>query len=415
MNHFDKELNDLVAKGKSQGYLTYDEVADYLPDEAVDPDKLDSLLDLARRAEHRAARPSRPKPEFFDEAGARNRRSRRAADDPTAADEDARDADDGEGCVLADPRDLGKWSNDPIRLYLSQMAEIPLLAREEEISLAKKIEVTRKRFRRTVLGCQLALRDDGRDARQGPRGVLPFDRTIKVSLTERLTKEQILARMPHNLADLGTPDAAQPAGFRAADQPASLAPRTERPPDKRFIRRRRKALMLVEELSLRTRRVQAMMRQMEEIAERMEVLRRQIAARAATRPASTAGANLRRELRDLMMLTQESPQEPPQPRRADEVAAPGLRAGQAPAFRRQPAAGRLDRQEVPQSGAELPGPDPGRQHRPDAGGRQVRVSPRLQVLDLRHLVDSPGHHPGHRRPGPDHPHPGPHDRRARAN
>ena len=48
----------------------------------------------------------------------------------------------------------------------------------------------------------------------------------------------------------------------------------------------------------------------------------------------------------------------------------------------------------------------------DAGGRQVRIPPRLQVLDLRHLVDSPGHHAGHRRPGPHDPHPGPHDRRA---
>ena len=61
-------------------------------------------------------------------------------------------------------------------------------------------------------------------------------------------------------------------------------------------------------------------------------------------------------------------------------------------------------------GLSLPRPDPGRQHRPDAGGRQVRISPRLQVLHLRHVVDSPGDHPGHRRPGPHDPHPGPHDR-----
>ena len=44
MDHFDKELQDLVAKGKVQGCLTYDEVTSYLPDEAVDPEKLDNLL-----------------------------------------------------------------------------------------------------------------------------------------------------------------------------------------------------------------------------------------------------------------------------------------------------------------------------------------------------------------------------------
>ena len=87
-----------------------------------------------------------------------------------------------------------------------------------------------------------------------------------------------------------------------------------------------------------------------------------------------------------------------------------VRAGQARAVRRQPAAGRLDRQEVPQPRPVVPRPDPGRQHRPDAGGRQVRVPPRLQVQHLRDVVDPPGDHPGHRRPGPDDPHPGPHDR-----
>ena len=44
MDPFDKELQDLVAKGKTQGCLTYDEVTRYLPDEAVDPEKLDNLL-----------------------------------------------------------------------------------------------------------------------------------------------------------------------------------------------------------------------------------------------------------------------------------------------------------------------------------------------------------------------------------
>ena len=49
--------------------------------------------------------------------------------------------------------DKARWSDDPVRMYLTQMAEIPLLTREQEIALAKKIEVTRKRFRRTLLAC----------------------------------------------------------------------------------------------------------------------------------------------------------------------------------------------------------------------------------------------------------------------
>ena len=70
----------------------------------------------------------------------------------------------------------------------------------------------------------------------------------------------------------------------------------------------------------------------------------------------------------------------------------------------------LDRQEIHQSRAAVPRPHPGRQHRPDEGGRQVRVPPRLQVLDLCDLVDPPGDHPLDRRSGAHHPHPGAHDR-----
>ena len=85
-------------------------------------------------------------------------------------------------------------------MYLSQMADIPLLTRDEEIRLAKKIELTRKRFRRNVLRCVLrAAKPRSRRCERVHSGELPFDRTIKVSLTERLTKEQVQARMPHNL------------------------------------------------------------------------------------------------------------------------------------------------------------------------------------------------------------------------
>ena len=84
--------------------------------------------------------------------------------------------------------------------------------------------------------------------------------------------------------------------------------------------------------------------------------------------------------------------------------------GQARDDRGQPAPRDLDRQEVHQPRPAVPRPDPGRQHRPDEGGGQVRIPPRLQVLDVRHVVDPPGHHALDRRPGAHHPHPGAHDR-----
>jgi len=297
---FDKDMQELVAKGKAQGYLTYDEVNDYLPDEEVDPYRLDNLLiALDEQGVDLVNEP--PEAEFYDSE---------RSDNDDSPESDQPPAEGQVPCAAADPlpppAEVAKFSNDPIRMYLTQMAEIPLLAREEEISLAKKIEVTRKRFRRTVIGCNLAMRATLGTLVKVHRGNLPFDRTIKVSLTERLTKEQIIARMPHNLATLKhlaeenrrdfnrlinrrTPDAVRKAGR------------------KRFIRRRRKMLTLIEELSLRTRRVQAMIRQMEETLERMEQIRDRLRHLVETPATRDKRANLRRELRDLMILTQETP------------------------------------------------------------------------------------------------------------
>ena len=71
-----------------------------------------------------------------------------------------------------------------------------------------------------------------------------------------------------------------------------------------------------------------------------------------------------------------------------------------PLHRGQPAASRLDRPQVrPVADADAR-PDPGGQHRPDPRGREVRLHQGLQVLDIRHLVGPPGHHPRHRTAGP---------------
>ena len=300
MDYFDKDLQELVAKGKSQGYLTYDEVTEYLPDEAVDPNKLDSLLisldELGIELVSEA-----PEPEFFEPVNGESE----SETDPPEPLPAGQVPVEGE-FKLSGPIDVPKWSNDPIRLYLSQMAEIPLLSREEEISLAKKIEVTRKRFRRTVVGCNIGMRATVKTLTRVHKGILPFDRTVKVSLTERLTKEQILGRMPHHLKTLAALNEANRRDFaRLINKRTS--PEERSAARKRFIRRRRKSLTLVEELSLRTRRVQAMMRHMEEVSQRIDHLQDRLRRLIPTPAAADQRTNLRRELRDLMVLAQESP------------------------------------------------------------------------------------------------------------
>jgi RNA polymerase primary sigma factor len=295
---FDKELQELVAKGKAQGYLTYDDVNIYLPDEEVSPDKLDNLLMFLE--EEGVDLINEAPAELFSMIGQADVSLSQAdmlrENDLAAAVSDA----------LPPPPDVAKWSSDPIRLYLSQMAEIPLLTRHQEISMAKKIEVTRKRFRRMVIGCNLAMRVTLSTLGKVHNGLLPFDRTIKVSLTERLTKEQIIARMPPNLKTLTHLSEANRKDFALlVSKKATAEERTGA--RMRFIRRRRKMLTLVEELSLRTRRVQAMMRQMEDTLSRMDILRRQLEGLADIPQNQERRRSFRKELRSLMVEAQETP------------------------------------------------------------------------------------------------------------
>ena len=290
MDRYEFELQRLIEKGQTQGYLTYDEVNSYLPDEDVNPEKLDNLLIALEEqgielvAEAPVAVPVPPA--------------------PSAA--QVQQAVEVEPVAPAVAASSAKLSDDPIRMYLSQMAEIPLLTREEEISLAKKIEVTRKRFRRSLLSCDYAMRATVDTLTKVYEGDLPFDRTIKVSLTEQLTKEQILARMPFNLPTLRRLLDENKRDFSLLIR-KSTTPTQRKAVRMRFLRRRRKCLQLVEELSLRTRRVQPLMHQLKDISERMLMIRERLRRIENDPHSRDERATLRRELRDLMLITQESP------------------------------------------------------------------------------------------------------------
>jgi len=298
------DLQQLISKGKSQGYLTYEEVSSYLPDEAATPEKLDNLL-IALEGQSI---------ELVDVDPVQEEAS---IQDSTLA-ESMQGEEVAQTTELPKPADTDKMSDDPIRMYFSQMSEVPLLSREEEILLAKKIEITRKRFRRAVLGSGYAMQEVTKILSRVHQGHVPFDRTIKVSLTEQLTKEQILARMPHNLPTLERLLQQNQENFQVLIRKST--PKMDRVLARRqMVRRQSKCLQLLEELSLRTRQVQPIMLQLEDFSHRMNEIQARLAEInddvqvdsymevCDDLVSEDERTSLRRELRELMILTQESP------------------------------------------------------------------------------------------------------------
>jgi RNA polymerase primary sigma factor len=279
-------LNQLIETGKQQGFLTFTQVNNYLPDEAVTPEKLDNLLMSLDELGLQIVADSHL-PVSLDDVRKRPLKLKVTKSKESSEDKTRR-------------------IDDPVRMYLTQMGEIPLLTREQEISLAKKIEVTRKRFRRHLLESDYALKLSMDILLKVHRGELPFDRTIKVSVTEGLEKNQILGRMPHNLKTLESLRNKSAQDFEVILDSESLA--TEIVASRHGISlRRRKMVTLLEELSLRTQRLQPTMRRMEQISRRMTELQRQLDSLKNLKSARDQRANLQKELRDLMIMTLESP------------------------------------------------------------------------------------------------------------
>lgn len=286
MHRLDQGLNELIVQGKKQGYLTYTQINEYLPDEALNPEKLDELLSSIWEEGLKII--------TDDQAGIvyeekKKPRARAKNGKEPAAEEKSKKID------------------DPVRMYLTQMGEIPLLTREREISLAKTIEVTRNQFREELLECDYALKMAFDTLSKVNVGELPFDRTIKVSVTESKEKNQILGRMPHNLKTIENLRKLAIADFeRSIDQELSADDR--KTAEKQHLTRRRKMVKLIEELSLRTQRLQPTMRRLEQISRRMCDLQRQIDSLKYLKSARDERANIQKELRDLMMMTLETPE-----------------------------------------------------------------------------------------------------------
>jgi len=195
--------------------------------------------------------------------------------------------------------------DDPVRMYLMQMGEIPMLSRVEEINAAKEIEAARTRFRRTLLCSDYVLRGAVELFQKVRDGKLRLDRTVEISVTNMRAKSQLMKRLDPNLATLEHLLRANHADFAMAMKKSNRK-NDRHAAWRRLICRRNKAVRLVEEMNLRTERLLPLYQQFRTITERTANIKAQL-------DQVTQGGHEERleelhgELRYMMKITLESP------------------------------------------------------------------------------------------------------------
>jgi len=120
-----QQLKDLIARGKEQGYLTYTQVNDHLPDDIVDPEQIEDIVNMINDmgiTVHEKA----PDAESLS-----------LSDTTVTNDDDA--ADEAEATLVSVDAEFGR-TTDPVRMYMREMGTVELLTRQGEIDIAKRME-----------------------------------------------------------------------------------------------------------------------------------------------------------------------------------------------------------------------------------------------------------------------------------
>ena len=120
----ESRLKDLISKGREQGYLTYAEVNDHLPDDISDPEQIEDIIGM------------------INDMGITVHEKAPSSDDLLVNDTDSTDelaAEEAAAVLVAVENEAGR-TTDPVRMYMREMGTVELLTREGEIIIAKRIE-----------------------------------------------------------------------------------------------------------------------------------------------------------------------------------------------------------------------------------------------------------------------------------
>jgi len=301
----DALVKTLVAKGKKKGFLTYEEINESLPDDAVSAKRLEKLLGtldemgIAVVDENDAEAQGIGKmDEDFEEDAEPVEEEEEVVVEEEADEDETLEREFTEG-------EVSHRIDDPIRMYLTQMGQIPLLTRKDEIALARRIEIARMVFRRKMLQSDYCARNAMELIQQVSDGSMSFDRTIKTGTAPLTTKGVIKKRMTENLKTISELLEIDQKLFKSictCNDPAKT------PADARHLRRnRRKIAALLEELSLRTSRIQPMKIKLQGICEKMRQLQKTIEAGVNEIMTSDDILAAKQELAGLQELVLEQP------------------------------------------------------------------------------------------------------------
>jgi RNA polymerase primary sigma factor len=215
---------------------------------------------------------------------------------------------DGEPAVAeAAEEDSSQSPDDTLGLYLRQMGAIPLLSRKEELTLAQRLERARNRYRHSVLSNWHVLQHVVTTFERVQAGDLAVDPTIDVVTSLGLSRDKILARMPHNLRTLRHVLTQATHDFRALLRAGTSAARIRL--RRALWREVRKAAVLAEELSPRIEFLERWGDEMEDYSRKMNRLNFLANTGGRSRAEREERTKRIKELRDLMLEAQVPPED----------------------------------------------------------------------------------------------------------